>query len=318
MLKVRLSMLSKVIIVLITLSLFSVPVTAQKQVTIDRTKLAQDRNKKDRAKKLAVVKKKQEESQTARRKSSNKAKTFEQPKYTSILRVDGIYSEEITKKVSSSPRYETFNVNTDGNNWNVTFLPPWCTLSSRTNNSFTLFINENANYESRKDWLLVKSDNKQVKVYIEQDAKPINVSALINNAWIEHNIVINGTDHMVVSGSFNIINGNGLKFYAVAMIQNEYGSYLFASASYPAFKMSDGKFFAGAETKNSDNNSNIHNFRIFIPNDSFYPGYGKKHKLRLTVSLYCEKKGEFIPGVSRTIPFMAKRKKKGIQTKALW
>lgn len=312
MLTVHQNMLNRIIYTFVVLSLFCTSIAAQKQVTLDRTKLAYDRNKKEKAMKQAVESKKQATAQVAKRKTTRRKKVVEQTEFATYLRVNGMYGE-VTKEVSNTSEYITFNVFTDGIRWDISLLPAWCTVSSRTANSFTLHIEGNTSYDQRKDWLYVKSDNKQVKVNIIQDARPINVYASINNAWITHNCVVNGKDCMVVYGSFDITNGNGLKFYAVAMIQNEYGNYINASTSYPEYKMSDGKFYAAAET--SSLSGNTHNFRIDIPNNSFYPGYEKKHQLRLVVTLYCEKKRDYIPGVSRTIPFVAKKKKKGIQTK---
>lgn len=310
------NMLNKLFLALFSLFLLCSPVMSQKQVTIDRTKLAQDRNRKEAARKQAEARKKEAVQTEAKKQASRRRqkKKVERPQVATYLRVNNVYSDNVTKNVWYSYKYETFKVYTDGKAWNVSMLPFWCTVSDRTSSSFTLCINENYSYDSRRDWLLVSSDSKQVKVYITQDGKPINVSASVNNVRLTHDMTIKGKKSMLVSGNFNIVNGQGLTFYAVAMIKEESGNNIEGSNSYPTYRMQDGSYYATSDTFNNSNHTNNHSFSIVIPTDSFNPGYKKKNKLTVVVALYCIKKGEFISGTTYTVPFVAKRKKKGITT----
>ncbi|MBK8369787.1 MAG: BACON domain-containing protein [Saprospiraceae bacterium] len=51
------------------------------------------------------------------------------------------------------------------------YVPPWCTVQTY-NGYFTITVSANPNYTSRKDWLVVKVEGKEEKLYIEQAGKP--------------------------------------------------------------------------------------------------------------------------------------------------
>lgn len=311
------NMLSKLLIPFFSLFLFCSPVLSQKQVTIDRTKLAQDRNRKKTAKKQTEAKRiVTAQAGTRKQTTRRKKKRVEHPQQATYLRLDYIYSDKVDRNVGYSCKYETFNVNTDGKTWNVSMLPTWCTISSRTSSSFTLRINENNSYDPRKDWFVVGSDQKHVTVYITQDGKPINVSASINNVRLTHGLTVRGKKSMLVSGSFNVVNAQGLSFCAVAMIKDESGRYIDGSFNSTAYRMQNGNFYATSDPFTNDNYTNTQSFTIAIPNNSFIPGYKKKNKLTMVIALYCLKKGDFISGPIYTVPFVAKRKRRGIVTKA--
>lgn len=308
MLKVNLNMRNSLVMAFLALFCFCAPVSSQKQVRIDRTRLAQDRS----AKRYAAKQKRN--AQASKKPVPKRNEPKEQSKLASYLRVDGYYSNEVTKYVGNKLTILSFDVKTDGNSWTTKFLPSWCELYTKTANGFSIKINENNSFNSRNNWFNVVSDNKTVTIRIRQEARPFNVSASVYDAYIQHNTIQNGNDCMIVSGNFNISNGEDLKFYAVAAINNEYGESVSGTTVFPAYKRNDGKFYAVGETK-KNYGSNLHSFNIVIPNAAFYPGYQKKNKLYLNIFLYCENKGEYIPNATYSIPFVAKKKKKGLVTK---
>lgn len=303
--------------VLTLLFLLGSSVSAQKQVTIDRAKLEQDRKAKRSA--SSSHRSQQSGSHRSQQSRSHRSRGFSRgqntPQPATYLSVDNAYSKDVYRNVGPSSSYETFYVNTDGKSWTVSWLPQWCTLSNRSATSFSLYINENTTDTPRKDWLIVKSDDKEVKVHILQEAKKLNVSASINHLTIQHNIKTYGINTMVLSGDFIVTSGSDLTFHAVVTMKDEHGHDIYPSASYPAYKASNGILMA-AEPTTCAPNSNVHSFRIAIPTNAMNLDHCKKKSyVQLTVRLYCEKKGEYIPGASRWKTIKAKKTSMGIKTK---
>lgn len=309
------NMRSKLLIPFFSLFLFCSPVLSQKQVTIDRTKLAQDRNRKKTASRQTEARKREVAKAKSKKTTTRRMRRMECPQVASYLRIDNAYSDNVSKNIWYSSWYGTFNVKTDGKVWDVLMLPSWCKVTSRTSSSFTLAITENNSYDMRKDWFVVRSDSKRVKVNITQDGKPINVSASVNNVRVTHNLMVGGKKTMLVSGSFDVVNAQGLSFRAVAMIKDESGKYARGYLGNSWYRMKDGNFCAMSETFTNSSHTNTHSFNIAIPNDSFNPGYNKKNNLTLVVALYCIKKEDFVSGSFYSTPFVAKKKKKGVVTK---
>lgn len=309
------NMPSKLLIAFLSLFLICLPVMSQKQVTIDRTRLAQDRSRKEAAKKQTATRKNETIKTKPRKHVSARyqKKKEERPQVATYLRVNNIYSDNVTEAVGHSLRHVIFDIYTDGKTWDVSSLPSWCTIFSRTPSSFTLRIYENPSYDPRQEWLTVRSDSKMVRICIAQEGKPINASGSIYNVRLMHNKMLNGKKCMALSGQFKVDNGEGLSFCAVAFISGKSGKYINGSPSYPAYRMDNGIFIA---TSNTSNGSGVRDFRIFIPNDSFDPGNEKKHDLVVNVAVYCFKNGKYVSETVHSVPFVAKIKRQGIVTKA--
>lgn len=319
MLTENLNMRSRLLIAILSLFIFSMPASSQKQVTIDRTRLAQDRSRKAAAKKQAERKKRQAEAEAlAETKTQSVKRPVSKPvspKVASYLRVNSNYSDNISTNVAHFSNTRIFSIDTDGKSWTISHLPVWCSILSRTTSTVSIYFGDNYSCDSRKDWFMVQSDNKYVRVNVNQEGKPYNVVASVGEVSIDHNILDSGSECMKVTGSFRIKNGEGLTFYAVAVMQDEYGNYVRADYNHPTYKMKDGTFYATNKTTTFYGDPQNHHFVIRIPNNAFFPGYKKKQKRKLAIVLYCDNKGEYVQGVSRTIPIVVTRKKGITRTK---
>ncbi len=293
---------------------------SQKQVTIDRNKLAIDQHKKNVTKKQVQTKVKQQP--TKKKVYNKKTNDTVQLELASYLKVNGSDSPELTKNVGSNLSYLELDIDTDGEVWDVSYIPRWCSVSSRTDNSLTMYISENNSNEERKDWFMISCDNKSVKIYLVQEGQRNNlttsvnnITASVNNISVLHNNKLkNGSEGMIVSGSFDVTDCEGLTFYATVFIKNDKDNYLQASEKYPSFRAGSGHFTGIVETTNYVFTKSC-KFRMEIPYDSFVLGPEWYNKLNLIVALYCPNNKKFITGSAKVIPFIATVKNNVIQTK---
>jgi hypothetical protein len=76
---------------------------------------------------------------------------------------------------SSYGSTSTITVNTDGKSYEVTNLPSWCSIINRTSSSFQIVCQPNTG-NTRTDWIIVKSDAKEVHINVEQTATYVRTS----------------------------------------------------------------------------------------------------------------------------------------------
>ena len=90
---------------------------------------------------------------------------------------------------SASGGTKTFYVNTDGNSFQIDYLPDWCSVTSKGSTSFTIRCSPNSSSSPRNDWFRVKSGNLKVRIDISQRANSNNVTGSIQKIWVEHNVI---------------------------------------------------------------------------------------------------------------------------------
>lgn len=295
---------NRLFMALLALLLACVTVSAQKQVTIDRAKLAQDRSRK------AAVKRKQKTRRVAprvvKRKRHSVPKKVEQPYVEPYLWVDN--SESVTRTVGHTDGYTTFSINTN-EVWSCVDLPSWCKISRKDDQSLTIYVLKNPSCKERNACFFIKSNDRQVRVNIVQQAKPISVTASINNVYVRHNVWIDGVLNMVVTGSLTIKNSDDLNLYALARIYNKQGIFANANKDYSNNADLNGMFCI--LTKMQYNYDNTYSFKILIPNESYYIGGGVKQKLNLVVGLYCYEMKGFVQNTLKSIEFKRKCNRNG-------
>lgn len=104
---------------------------------------------------------------------------------TSFLTVDN--KTALSTTFSSEGGIETYYVNTDGDSYEIDYLPSWCTLVNKGESSFAIRCEENRS-SSRSDWFRVTSGEKKVKINVTQDANEHIVTGNIEQIWVEHNV----------------------------------------------------------------------------------------------------------------------------------
>lgn len=133
---------------------------------------------------------------------------YKKPGETGYLTVNN--KTAVSSSFSSSGGSEIFTVRTDGNSYEVNLLPSWCTVTSKSSNSFTIRCDANSSVSSRSDWFQVKSGAKTVRIDVTQRGNVNTINASFENVWVEHNIVqyigFMAVKGMKIHAKFNVNN----------------------------------------------------------------------------------------------------------------
>lgn len=81
----------------------------------------------------------------------------------------------VTSSYGSGAGTTTYNVSTDGSEYEVRLLPSWCTVENKTATSFVIRRTANPGDE-REDWFEVRSGEQKVRVSVTQAATSNNLS----------------------------------------------------------------------------------------------------------------------------------------------
>lgn len=125
--------------------------------------------------------------------------------------------------VGSEKHLETYSVKTDGANWNIRYLPPWCKIESKTNESITLSYDANTTHFERSDWFEVYSDTQTVRVSVTQNGIPIDITGGVRNINVQHNCGEGVIKDLVVDVDVSLKGAKGLKCLCCMNVVDEYG-----------------------------------------------------------------------------------------------
>lgn len=216
----------------------------------------------------------------------------------------------VTKNVSSYGESITLSVSTDGDDWDVSYLPHWCRVT-KYSDFFYLSVQQNTSHDPRSDWFRVTSGSKAVRVDIKQDGAPFNITSSINSAYLTHNVVWNS---LRVNANVTILGAQGQKCLIVAFIEDEKGNYIKASSAFPNYGLQSSNYLCVTKeiTPTSDNLQN-YNVSVDIPNNAMRL-YNKKNNLRCRLSVYCVKTSTYVSNANYLLPFVAKNKKGKVTT----
>lgn len=267
------------------------------------------------------VKKNKPQTQTTRKRRKSNTHVVQTPKYATYLRVNQLTN--VDKRVSSQAGSETFYVNTDGENWNVTAIPIWCRIS-KYSNYFVLSYNANTSHDERSDWFMVRCDGKEVRVNIKQDGTPLNITAKFNYASLQHNTYWNGggistnkTQWLNIRANVTIKGAMNQKCLVVAFITDELNRNIKAQWSYSSYGLSSSNdVYVATEVIPTSDDSQTFNVVLRLPNNAMRL-WKKKHKLRCYLSVYCPKTSSYISGANYQLNFKAKNKKGKVTTKKM-
>lgn len=239
------------------------------------------------------------------------------PKYATYLLVNH-QSSSLRVTTNSYSSNETYYVSTDGREWYISHLPLWCRIV-KTSNSFSLYVEANPLHEERTDWFKVTSDNKEVVIHITQSGKPLNLSANINNANLQHNVLwsshgLLGGLHLKINTDVTIIGAGGQKCMIVAFISDENNHNIKASYNYSNYAITPSNdVFSATEITPSSDNAQRFNAEIYLPNNAMRL-LKKRNQLRCHLAVYCVTTANYIAGAYYTISFKAKNKKGKVTT----
>lgn len=101
---------------------------------------------------------------------------------------------------------ETFYVSTNGGSWTTWGVPTWCSISSRSDGSFTLSCEPNTTGSSRSDYMKVQAGGMEVRIDITQAASAISRSGEIEEVWVDYDQWENGRKGMLIHVKFTVNN----------------------------------------------------------------------------------------------------------------
>ncbi len=187
---------------------------------------------------------------------------------------------------SSSISSKSITVNTDGNTWDVSSLPSWCTVT-KNSGSFLLTCSANAG-ATRSDWFKVKSDGKEVRIDILQSAGVKQPSVIIENIWVVHNVLEN---------PYNIYSRKGMQIhlkFSVKEMLNKRGNcavwFYFSDGTklkdYNGYySTTDGQVSTSSNFAPNYENCIFNDFMIFMPYEELHLTQGY-HNLKFDIGIF--------------------------------
>lgn len=198
---VHLNTLSKLLWVFLLTILFCSPVSSQKQVSIDRVKLAQDKAKADAAKQKAeAAKKKAAELKVASKKQTSPKKIASTKTKTSIVKKKTT-SQSVVKRSLSNSSVTTlsvnnnyFDVSAEGSTntvvvytnakWDFYENPAYWVHAIRDGNYINLKIDKNLSSYPRTDSFVIQAGGKKQKVSISQRGNTTSTYLNISKTYV--------------------------------------------------------------------------------------------------------------------------------------
>ena len=185
---------------------------------------------------------------------------------------------------------ETFYISTDADSWTTWGVPSWCSISSKTNSSFTLICEPNTSSSSRSDYMKVKAGGKEVRIDITQGKA--ERSAEIESIWVDHNYWNYGIMGMrihVKFSTYGMLNRSGR---CVAYFYYDDASDTPLRDFNNLYSDTGGNVCAGEKFKPKYESSVYNDFTIFIP-------YGELHmagsaNLKFRIRIYDEASDEWL------------------------
>lgn len=290
---------------------------AQQLVTLNRNKLKTEHTTKSKTKKPTNKQKKatgsKKRTSSRHTYSYRRHQTYSKPKEASYLRINNQYGDDITYYSTYPGDYNIFQVSTDGQDYSVEMLPSWCHLTNKYSGSFTLYIDSNTSHKDRSDWFVVRSNNQKVTVHLKQSGKPVPISASYYSNHLTHGYKLNGVRYMKINATLRVSGAPNSKLLAMATVQDENGTPIYAASGYSDYTLSDGTFFTMSEFTSTNDDNSVYNVTFYIPNNALRL-YNKDNNLTCRLSLYCEKTAEFVSNANCWIPFYAKYKRGKVTT----
>lgn len=293
---------------------------------------AQSKPKRDTSKDRSVVvakkQKKKVEKATSNRPlvaKKSKRKASNSRKYRTITKCSASYltvnqnSTQFTETLLSSGGRLTFDVQTDGKEWNVWGVPSWCTMT-KSSNGFILEYDENISHGERKAWLVVKCDSKEVLVNISQLVAPEEFAANIDNLYLKHNVYSSSSGCLCleIHAIVTITGAAGERCSIDAYITDEKGNYINAKSSYPLYMLSSSYPVVCTSAKISPMTNKTQSYDVvcYLPNNAL-DLRKKKNKLYCKVTFWCSGKG-YLTDLSHNLYISTKSKHGVVTTKDYW
>lgn len=192
----------------------------------------------------------------------------------------------ISASASGITEYITVSCNTT---WEVQYPSGTMYSVTRNGNTLTVKINANSSTESRSDYFNVKTTDgsKVQKITLSQTGKSSsgNSYAVIENAWIEHNVYQNNIKGMKVHAKFSAYNSYNHKVGVVLHFVNSDG---FGLKDYNnSYSDSNGKVAHSDSDIATYTNTTWNDFIVFFPYNELHMASGCKNiTLKVQLGIY--------------------------------
>lgn len=113
-------------------------------------------------------------------------------------------STNVSASFGSSGGVNRMYVYTSDSSYDTWGVPDWCYIKNKTSTSFDLVCQPNNSMETRTDYMKVKAAGKEVRIDISQK-KQEGPTAIINNLWVEHNVINGMAKGMKVHVNLDVI-----------------------------------------------------------------------------------------------------------------
>jgi len=259
----------------------------------DRSVIVAQRQKQEAKKNAEIAEKKRREAYLA----NSRRRRVSTPKPASYLTVNNLQS--VNRQYTSKRNQETFKIDTDGKAWTVTYQPIWCTIY-HNEHAIEVTCNENLSRLERKDYINIKSDDKEAQIIISQSGVPYKVYANFMEANITHNVKSNGTQgkySMAVNARVHIQGADpGDKCMVVLNFYDENRRIIRTNNSLYYTSQYDNYLIATKEIEISSVEG-IYDVTVYVPNNALLLPE-KKNKLNCHLALYFSPLGKNIDGAT--------------------
>lgn len=179
----------------------------------------------------------------------------------------------LTVSLDEDGGYRSFTVSTDGDSYDVTLLPSWCSVTDKTATAFTIKYSANNTGSSRSDWFRVVSGEQTVRVDVSQDA--FGPSAEIENIWVDHNYYYGNRKGMMIHVHMSVYDMKGRSGRVSAYFYYG-GSSETALVDYnQSHRTDNGKVSVGDDYTATYDASEWKDFWLFMPYDELHMSSGK-------------------------------------------
>lgn len=201
------------------------------------------------------------------------------PTEATYLQVDS--KTAVSSTYAASGGSETYYVSTDGPSYEVRLLPRWCSVTNKTESSFTIRWETNTGANARSDWFQVESGSKKVRVSVSQEAQ--GPSAEIERVWVDHNYFFGGVKGMLIHVKFSTHRMLRKSGNCNAYFHFENGT---ALKDYNRqYRATDGQVSVGDTFTPSYEDAVFNDFKLFLPYPELHLSMGF-YNLKFNVQIF--------------------------------
>lgn len=189
----------------------------------------------------------------------------------------------LTVSLDEDGGYRSFSVNTDGDSYDVTLLPSWCSVTDKTETAFTIKYEANNSGSKRKDWFKVSSGEKSVRIDVSQQSS--GPSAEIEKVWVDHNYYYDNRKGMMIHVHMSVYDMKGLSGRVSAYFYYGGDSETALVDYNQSYRTEDGKVSVGDDYTATYEASEWKDFWIFMPYDELHLSKGH-YELKFQVVIW--------------------------------